>query len=166
MKQNYFIVGFKSNHSEIQARVEWINLDLIDSVEELQDAIEVFSNSPLEQWLFMEQDLGGIHIGESEDIETVVNIAQGLKNYNLAFVAFYKCFTSTDLIEFEERYQGEYESLSDYAEKFLEGAGTIVSIPDNLRYYFDYEKYAEDLRRNREISIECIDGKYHIFSNL
>lgn len=32
------------------------------------------------------------------------------------------------------------------AEELLEETGQLSEIPENLRYYFDYEKYARDIR--------------------
>ena len=148
---------------------EWVDLDLIDTVEELQEAIDqILQDSPVEddeEWACMDHDLGGIAISEYEDLETVVNIAKGLREHESAFVAFYNCFCSTDLQEFEERYQGEYDTVEDYAEQFLEDTGAIASIPENLRDYFDYEKYSHDLEISGDINAEYIDGKCHIFFN-
>ena len=162
-------VGCLSSYNQGHLHGQWVDLDLIDSVEELQKAIDqILQDSPVEdaeEWAFMDHDLGGIHIGEYEDLETVVNIAKGLREHESAFVAFYNCFCSTDLQEFEERYQGEYDSVEDYAQQFLEDTGAIASIPENLRYYFDYEKYANDLEISGDINAEYIDDKCHIFFN-
>ena len=148
---------------------QWIDLDLIDNVEELQEAIDrVLQDSPVndaEEWAFMDYDLSGICISEYEDLETVVDIGQGLREHESAFVAFYNCFDSTDLEEFSERYQGEYDTVKEYAQAFLEDTGVINSIPENLRYYFDYEKYAHDLEISGDINAELIDGKCYIFWN-
>ena len=148
---------------------EWIDLNPIDTTEELQEAIDyILKSSPIEdaeEWAWFDHDLGGIHIDEYEDLEEIINIAKGLKEHESAFVAFYNCFCSTDLEEFEERYQGEYDSVEDYAQQFLEDTGAIASIPENLRYYFDYEKYANDLEISGDINAEYIDDKCHIFFN-
>ena len=158
-----------ADYNEGYLHGEWVDLDLIDTVEELQEAIEdILKDSPVEkaeEWGFFDYDLGGIHIGENEDLEEVINIAKGLREHDSAFVAFHNCFGSTDLEEFEERYQGKYDSVKDYAEQFLEDTGTIATIPENLRYYFDYEKYAHDLEISGDINAEYIDGKCHIFLN-
>ena len=106
-----------SSYNQGHLHGQWVDLDLIDTVEELQEAIDqILQDSPVEnaeEWAFMDHDLGGIHIGENEDLEEVINIAKGLREHESAFVAFYNCFDSTDLEEFEERYQGEYDSVKD-----------------------------------------------------
>jgi len=45
----------------------------------------------------------------------------------------------------EDSYYGEHDSPEDFAAELLENTGELSSIPENLRYYFDFEKYARDL---------------------
>lgn len=45
----------------------------------------------------------------------------------------------------DQFYGGPYESEEAFAEQLLEETGELNAIPENLRYYFDYEKYAHDL---------------------
>jgi antirestriction protein len=52
--------------------------------------------------------------------------------------AYIKCF--------QDRYYGEYSSWTDLAEQLLEETGGLDQIPEHLRYYFDYEKYGQNLR--------------------
>ena len=44
------------------------------------------------------------------------------------------------------------------AEELLEETGGLDQIPENLRYYFDYEKYANDLRLGGDFTEH--DGYY------
>jgi antirestriction protein len=46
---------------------------------------------------------------------------------------------------FEEAYQGEYRSSVDFAENLVDDLGMLNDMPENLRYYFDYEAFARDL---------------------
>ena len=41
-------------------------------------------------------------------------------------------------------YQGTYDSDEDFAADLAESCGYLDAIPENLRYYFDYEKFARD----------------------
>ena len=45
---------------------------------------------------------------------------------------------------FEEAYQGEYDSFLDYATQTFDEL-YAHSIPENLRYYINYEAFARDL---------------------
>lgn len=44
-----------------------------------------------------------------------------------------------------EAYQGRYDSDEDFAADLAEYCGYLDDMPENLRYYFDYEKFARDL---------------------
>lgn len=49
------------------------------------------------------------------------------------------------LKHFRECYMGQYDSEEDFAEQFADECGYLDQIPQNLRYYFDFEKFARDL---------------------
>lgn len=45
----------------------------------------------------------------------------------------------------EDAYAGEFDSPEDFAADLAEQTGMLESVPENLRYYFDFEKFARDL---------------------
>jgi antirestriction protein len=52
----------------------------------------------------------------------------------------------TDTVEAaEENYMGSFDSPEDFAEDYAESTGVLSSVPENLRYYFDFQKFANDL---------------------
>ena len=57
-----------------------------------------------------------------------------------------ECFGDWDEDQFDERYQGEFDSWAKMAEELLYSTGELDAIPENLRYYFDYDAYARDIR--------------------
>lgn len=57
-----------------------------------------------------------------------------------------------DTSDFEERYYGEFDSFTELAEEILDSTGELESIPENLRYYFDYEAYGRDLKLGGDFS--------------
>ncbi len=65
--------------------------------------------------------------------------------------AYCYCFGEWDENDFKERYRGEYDSWEHMAEELLEETGELDQIPERLRHYFNYEKYANDL---------CIGGDF------
>lgn len=67
-------------------------------------------------------------------------------NNGEAKAAYMALFDKWDESDFEERFRGEYDSWEAMAEELLEETGDLEQIPESLRYYFDYEKYANDLR--------------------
>lgn len=60
----------------------------------------------------------------------------------------------------EQNYWGEHDSPADFAAELLEGSGELASIPESLRYYFDYDKYANDL-----LSGDFFECEGHYFRN-
>ena len=63
-----------------------------------------------------------------------------------AVKAYIYCFGEWNENDFRDRYRGEYGSWEDFAEQLVDELGYLDEIPEHLRYYFDYEKYANDLR--------------------
>ena len=61
--------------------------------------------------------------------------------------------------DFESSYCGKWNSEEEYAENLVEELGYLDEMPENLRYYFDYSKFAYDLFIN-----DCyfVDG--HVFN--
>lgn len=53
---------------------------------------------------------------------------------------------SWDQRDFEDAYCGEYASEVDYAEELFDEC-YLHDVPENVRYYIDYEKFARDLFR-------------------
>lgn len=59
--------------------------------------------------------------------------------------AYIDCFGSWDATGFEEAYSGEWESDNALAEDFMESTGMLADMPENLRGYFDTDKFTRDL---------------------
>ena len=148
---------------------EWIDLEYIDTVEDLQQEIDkILYFSPVrnaEEWVIHDYDLDGIDISEHESLDHIIDICEGLKEHGDAFVAYYELFDSTDLVDFEDRYQGEYDDLKDYAYQFLNDTGMLSNLPENLQHYFDYESYGNDCEMSGDISSTTIGGKLYVFMN-
>lgn len=60
----------------------------------------------------------------------------------------------------EENYYGSHNSPADFAAELLDGTGDLASIPEHLSYYFDYEKYANDL-----LMTDFFESEGHYFRN-
>lgn len=70
-----------------------------------------------------------------------------------------------DAVEkFNEAYAGAADSLVDWCHGFLDDTGQLEAIPENLRYYFDYEAFARDMEIGDVFTIrhEC---ETHVFWN-
>jgi len=50
--------------------------------------------------------------------------------------------------EATECFEGEYDSYTDFAEQLVDTIGYLDNVPENIGYYFDYEKFGRDLRHD------------------
>lgn len=74
-----------------------------------------------------------------------------------AFEAFMNAFCEDDIQSFKDRYEGQYDSMEDFARELVEGTGLLMLprstyVPNEVRAqfeevakYFDFAAYAEDL---------------------
>ena len=106
---------------------KWIDAD--DGVDALWEGInEVLKSSPIpgaEEWAIHDHEYLG-DIGEYESVETDRGARRGRGEHGEAFLAFLKACDSTEEAtseNFEERYQGEWESERAYAENQVEELG-------------------------------------------
>ncbi|WP_432482565.1 antirestriction protein ArdA [Kineococcus esterisolvens] len=67
--------------------------------------------------------------------------------------------------QFEEHWRGEHDSLTGYAEDFLEDTGLLAQVPEGLRYYIDFEKYARDMELGGDVWTIEAGGAVHVFTN-
>lgn len=74
--------------------------------------------------------------------------------------AYIDVFDEFDEERCEALYQGEYESLAEFTEQYVEGCGFLSSVPEELRDYFDFERYGQMLMIN-----DFNESSKHYFSN-
>ena len=148
----------------------WIDAD--QSADEIHDAIkQMLSRSPepgAEEWAIHDHDnFQGIEIGESTSIENVAAIAELLREHESAGAIAYNHFSDLDEARkaLTDQYYGEWSSLADWAEDYLKDTGGLENVPEALRNYIDFARWANDLEMSGDIFSEEVDGKVHIFSN-
>jgi antirestriction protein len=126
---------------------EWLNISDFDTKEDfLAAAAEIHKDEADPELMF--QDYEGIAqnlISESFIHDVVFEIAkldqETIENFN----AFAQTMDSASFESFQEAFCGRFESELDYAESLVEETGMLSEMPESLRYYFDYKKYARDL---------------------
>ncbi|PHR60965.1 MAG: hypothetical protein COA43_04800 [Robiginitomaculum sp.] len=105
----------------------------------------------------------GAEIGEYTSFSRMVQIAEFIQNCD-GFGGKLLSHFNEDIEDAEEaleNYSGEYGSLADYAESLtLES----TEIPENLRFYIDYEKMGRDMELSGDVfTIETGYKEVHIF---
>lgn len=147
----------------------WIDLEGKSEEDVMEEIHQMLLACPEhgEEWAIHDFELDGIRISESEAISTVVKIAELLEEYGEPFKVAFENFSDIDQAEeaVKESYQGCHKSLEDWAEQFADDTGLLSSIPENLRCYFDFERYARDAEISGDIWSESGSEGVHVFWN-
>ena len=141
---------------------DWFDLEEYDNKEDFIAACLEFHNDEEDPELMFQdwEDIPDSFISESH-IDPKFWTYTDCEADDEAKKAYVSCFGEWDENDFNERYRGSYDSWEDMATQLLDEMGTLEAIPENLRYYFDYEAYARDMRLGGEM---CEDGG-HFFWN-
>lgn len=144
--------------------IEGLNQDEI--LEEIQTQVLLTSPNPnvevmidgeavpsAEEWVIHGYDGIPSHFGEYPDLEELITYCEGYAEQGDAWKAYVEYFSfEPSLADFEERYQGEYSNPTDWAEHFIDETDGLSGMPENLRYYFDYEAYARDAEMSGDLT--------------
>ncbi|MBL4853598.1 MAG: antirestriction protein ArdA [Robiginitomaculum sp.] len=145
----------------------WIDVEDEDSIWEAVQAMLKSSQIPLvEEWSIHDyENFQGVTIDENDSFARVVEIAEFLgdcPDFGGKLLENY----GGDIEDAEsalERYNGEYESLADFAQELTE---STTQIPDSLKYYIDYKSMARDMEMSGDVfSIETGYKEIHVFWN-
>lgn len=120
-----------------------------------------------EEWAIHDYEMEGIKISESTSFEDCIKIQEAFDNHGEAFKVAYDNFGDVDqaITACEEDYQGCHKTLEDWAESFADDTGLLESVPENLRYYFDWEKYARECEIGGDIWSASGSEGIHVFFN-
>ena len=142
-------VGTYAKYNDGNLFGKWLDLeDYTDRDDFYKACAELHADEEDPEFMF--QDWEGIMsnmINESYVSPECWSLLDAYEKYDEDAVnAYCYCFGEWNENDFNERYRGEYDSWEHMAEELLEDTGELNRIPESLRYYFDYEKYANDLR--------------------
>lgn len=149
---NIFITNLgKYNEGELVG--EWVKLPV--SEEELEAVFErIGINEEYEEHFITdyETDITGLKVGEYDSIEDLNELAETLEDLDEYEKEIVEAMISEgyDLEEALEKKDDcmiyhDCNDMTDVAEQYAEETGLLDSIPENLRYYFDFEAYGRDM---------------------
>jgi len=142
----------------------WVDLDGSEDLNERLD--EILNSSPMpdaEEWAVHDHEYCGrlSEYPELISLHDIIEAYQKCEAHHIdweAFVAFCEYQgedLNTEQIEaFENAYAGCDNSLEDWCTNLLEETGQLKSIPENLRFYFNYRAFADDMEINDVFTIE------------
>lgn len=138
---------------------KWIDMDSIDSTDEVLEELAEAEIIPRNE--DDDPDYGGdLLVADAEglakaflsrhdtfDLDDFVEARDYCESNHVdedAVVAYVNYAGSWSKSDFEDSYQGEADNEAAYAEQLFDEC-YAHDIPENLRYYIDYEKFARDL---------------------
>ncbi len=147
---------------------EWI--DATQGQDVIQDEINAIlkrsSISGAEEWAIHDfEDFGRNTLSEYESISVVSEMAEFIESHGELGIKLMEHFYSIECAEdaIENYYYGEHESELDFASDLFDDCYGC-DIPDNVKYYIDYDAFCRDIFMSDYFSIE-LHGRTHVFSN-
>lgn len=136
---------------------------------EVSAMLRASPESGAEEFAIRDYEGFGSLLGKYISLEDVAKHAAMIARHSDAWIAYVE-ERGTDYAteeEFEEDFQGFYDSPQAWAEQFLEDTGALDEVPENLRSYIDYEAYARDAQMNGELSFTYVQsrGEYLVLRN-
>lgn len=119
-----------------------------------------------------ETDINGLSISEYASLDDLNELAEELENFDEyeleAFGAMLEYGYATDealkkVQDGDYMYYSGCYSMAEVAEQYADETGLLANIPDDLRYYFDFEAYGRDMEINGHF-IETDSGYIEIFN--
>lgn len=157
-------VGTYAKYNSSNLDGGWLQLqDYVDKEEFLAACREMHKDEEDPELMFQcWEGIPDSMISEHSIEEECWDLLGALEKYDEDAVrAYIYCFSEWSKSGFEDTYQGYYKSWEEFAEQLANDAGYIDDMPKYLRPYFDYEKYANDLR----CSGDFVEHDGHFFSS-
>lgn len=157
-RNNSIISGFITNlgkYNEGELIGEWIDFPISDDeLEEVLERIGVSSEpdengSYYEEYFFTDWEsefCDDLSLGEFESIDHVNEIVEKIAEYEDMAEYVLEAFNISDLMENDPSDYILWNACdtAELGERVTEETGILESLPDSLRYYFDFEAYGRD----------------------
>jgi antirestriction protein len=138
-----------------------------DSLHREVQAILKQSPEPLaEEWAIHDYEgFGNIRLGEYESLSEVSRLALLVEEYGEPFAAYAAHVDTESATEesFLDAYRGHCDSELAYAQDLFDEL-YAHELPENLRYYIDYEAFSRDLFLDGYFSIRSSDFGVYVFT--
>jgi antirestriction protein len=145
---------------------EWI--DAAQDADDLEAAIqEMLKVSPIpnaEEWRI--DDSEGFHgLEPPTNLEELSELAYTIEEHGEVYAlwAGHVGLEYATAEGFTDKFIGSYENLAEYAETMLE---ELNELPADLRIYFDFQRFGEDLDRGGDITAIESGRQVHVFNPL
>lgn len=105
--------------------------------------------------------------GEWPDLDKLAEFAVAYEEHGEAFRLWWENESrdEVDVDAFQEAYAGTFDTVADWADDYLDQTGILDRVPEDLRAYFDTERWAEDQRLNGGVWFARGDEGVHVFTD-
>jgi antirestriction protein len=144
---------------------KWVDVSGMDT-SSLWDAINqvlaMSSEENPEEWEIADYD--GFYGLSPTSLERVIEVAEAINHHGEPYAIYARYVGEKYATEsgFEDSYQGAWDSFLEFATDLFDEC-YLHDIPENIRFYVDYEQFARDLEMDYHHD-RASDGKIHIFS--
>lgn len=174
--ENRIYVASLSDYNAGYLHGKWIDLSGKDIDDVWNEVNKMLKESPCtkqygdiaEEWAIHDRDgiLSTANISEYESFEKCLELVRYIEDADDEDIAEYclkdKLGNIDEATTMMENHIGTYESYYEYGESILEG----YEIPENVKFYVDYEGVAKDEELNGYITIfEQSYNTFHVFLN-
>lgn len=130
-----------------------------------QDMLKRSPKPNAEEWAIHDREgLPDASVQEVSSFAWIAELASFIEDHGQlgkAILSYYSGSIDDARDALTERYQGQFESLADFAQDVTEGT---TDIPESLQYYIDYEKMAADMTLSGDVfGIELGWHEVHVF---
>jgi antirestriction protein len=156
ISEGQIYVGTYKKYNEGSLQGAWLQVaDYSDKEEFLEACRELHSDEKDPELMFQDfENIPDSLIGESWIDEKVWDFIELIDDHSIDTEALGAYFDlgldsgkddADDIIsDFEERYEGHFDSLYDFGYHWYE-CGVLCDIPENVINYFDFERYGRDV---------------------
>jgi len=131
------------------------------------EIFQMLANSPVhdaEEWAIHDNSgFCGVEISEYAGLDYIIELAEFIEEYQELGAELINYFDSLEYVKtaLSDYYNGEWDSEKDFSENLFNEIN-LDSIPENLKFYIDYEKFNRDIFICDYVSIP-VRGKVHVF---
>lgn len=139
---------------------------LLSVVEEHRDEwLDELNDGCEDEWVFDSWDVDNYDSdwsdpGEFSTLDDYGEYCENVEKFGEAFHLRYDDVGEITGRDFEDAYNGCWDSFQEYVENYVDDC---MEVPDSMKSYFDYEKFANDLQDDFNV-YDGADG-VHIFQD-
>lgn len=146
-------VGTYAKYNDGSIFGKWLTLGDYDNLEEFYaECKKLHADEEDAEFMFQDYETHDIlkgfisEYGINSDIFEIAEMLEGKDIEMLeAYFSLGYDITEENIQDAEDKFFGYYNNATDFAEDYAEQTCMLNEIPENIRYYFDFEKFGRDL---------------------